>query len=383
MKKKYHFNFDENVKNNLLEQTLCLDTKDVESFNNFEISENEDEEILLNLLTNDINKNIEKENKTLSKMEKTEATISFIKQNKKINKKTNSNKLKFSENKLSKKIKTFLLNAYKIICDKNYKVDEDVVIYEHSKEIKDLLNLINYILLENSNNNCNLSIVIGKKEKSFNDMQFVLNIYALHKLVKFNGLLNITIVFKIKIEMAIRSGDVKMHFSKCLIDYENKKQEKIFQPNFNCLLINNNLGYYGITYCTCGDCMKCKNRDKPKPFDDLLKYLKEKNNIPNKVDFTGLWFGRYNKYRNESEYKCSFCKEFYIKKLNIVKLFCNPDYDPDHSCQFWICRDCYNNRKNEPKDILCPNCGKFKISFSKISRIYRYYRWKKKNRYNN
>ena len=62
-------------------------------------------------------------------------------------------------------------------------------------------------------------------------MQFVLNIYALHKLVKFNGLLNITIVFKIKIEMAIRSGDVKMNISKCLIDYENKKQEKIYKIN--------------------------------------------------------------------------------------------------------------------------------------------------------
>ena len=377
--KDISFNIEEIKKENLLNQSINLDfSKEDINIEYFDMHDKEDSEIFSKILGNDINKDIEKENKELKEFEKIKKpTISLVSQNENNKKKTKiSNKLNFSEHKLSKKLITFLLSAYKIISDKNYKVEEEVLI-ESSKEIKYLLNLIDEILLENANNNCKMSIVIGKKENSFNDMQFLLNIYALHKIVKFNGLLNITIVFKIKIEMAIRSGDVKMLISKYSIDYENKKQEIIIEPNFYCLLINNNLGYYSITYCTCGDCMKCKNRDKPKPFDDLLNYLKEKNKIPNKVDFTVLWFGKYNKYRNESGYKCSFCKEFYIKKLNIVKLFCNPNYDPDHSCQFWICRDCY--KKENKNEILCPNCKKFKISFKKIYRIYRYYQWKAQN----
>ena len=152
-----------------------------------------------------------------------------------------------------------------------------------------------------------MSIVFSnKKEKSFNDRYFTLNVYVLHKISKFNDLLKLTIIFKVKIEMAVRSGNVNLSFTKCSIDYNDKAQEVIINPNLNCLLINN-------TYCTCGDCMKCRNRKEPKPFDDILYYLKKKNKIPNQIQFTGLWFGKYNRYRNESGYKCSFCTDFYKK----------------------------------------------------------------------
>ena len=73
-----------------------------------------------------------------------------------------------------------------------------------------------------------------------------------------------------------------------------------------------------------------------------------------------------------------FCKEFYQKKLNIAKLYFNHDIDPDHSCQFWICRDCIKIKRLSKINELCPNCGKFLITFSKINRIFRYYKWKTK-----
>ena len=176
--------------------------------------------------------------------------------------------------------------------------------------------------------------------------------------------------------MSIRSGNVKLNISKFIINYQDKAQEIIMNPNFGCLLINNKLGNYSITYCECGNCMNCKNKEEPKPFDDILYYLRKKNKIEEKIDFTGLWFGKFNRYRNESGYKCSFCRDFFSKKLNIVKLFCNPDFDSDHTCQFWICRDCFKAKRKENIHEICPNCGKFTITFSQLNSIYRYYRWK-------
>ena len=337
----------------------------------------EDDEELKKQLNNDNQKDIEKDNKKLEKLQK-ENDIPIIQQNKntiKNKNKVNSNKLIFKEGKLSKKLKLFFLDVYNIISEGNYdKIETDD---ENEKEIKYLLDLIKEILLEDKNNNCEISFVFGNKEKTFTDREFIINLYILHKIKKFHNILNITIIFKVKIEMAIRSGNAKINISKLSIDYQDKKQEIVMKPNFNCLIINNKLGNYSITYCTCGDCMNCKNRKEPKPFDDILLYLRNKNNISKKVDFTGLWFGKYNRYRNESGYKCSFCTDFYQKKLNIVKLFCNPDFDPDHTCQFWICRDCYKNKKKIKRNELCPNCGKFIINFSQLSRIYRYLRWKK------
>ena len=363
--------------NDNLDKTMNLDIYK-EDYGEFPDEFSEDDEELMKLLNNDNKKDIEKENKNLAKLQK-ENDISNIQQNKnkiKNKNKVNTNKLKFSESKLSKKLKIFFLNVYNIIYEDNYdKIESDDD--ENEKEIKYLLDLIKEILSEDKNSNCEISFVFGNKEKTFTDREFIINLYILHKIKKFHNLLNITIIFKVKIEMAIRSGNAKINISKLSIDYQDKKQEIVMKPNFNCLIINNKLGNYSITYCTCGDCMNCKNRKEPKPFDDILLYLRNKNNISKKVDFTGLWFGKYNRYRNESGYKCSFCTDFYQKKLNIVKLFCNPDFDPDHTCQFWICRDCYKNKKRIKRNELCPNCGKFIINFSQLSRIYRYLRWKK------
>ena len=70
-------------------------------------------------------------------------------------------------------------------------------------------------------------------------------------------------------------------------------------PNITILLINNNLGNYSVTYCTCGDCMNCKNRKEKKPFDDILFYLKKKNKINEKLQYTQLFYGKLNRYRNK------------------------------------------------------------------------------------
>ena len=173
--------------------------------------------------------------------------------------------------------------------------------------------------------------------------------------------------------MFLTSGDAKIKILKYLISYGDSDKEIMRKPDFTCFLINNTLGNYSITYCSCGDCMNCKNRSKPKPFDELIQYFKENNSIKNKIFYTQLFYGKYNKYRNESNYKCSFCKEFYQKKLNIVKLFCIPKFYPDHSCLFWICRDCYYKKREKKSHELCPNCGKFYINFTKIIGLFKLY----------
>ena len=151
------------------------------------------------------------------------------------------------------------------------------------------------------------------------------------------------------------------------------------KPNITFILINNKLGNYSVAYCTCKNCMNCKNREEIKPFDDLLSYLKKKNKIDKELQFTQMYYGKYNKYNNQSGYKCSFCTDFYYKQSNIVKLFCNPDYDSDHTCQFWTCFDCYETKiKGNDKIEKFPNCGKFLVNFSKLFSIFTYLKWKNK-----
>ena len=361
-----------------LDQTLNLDSyKDKEELNGFKFFEEEDKIFLEKLFEDNNEKEIERENKEISKLEKSK-NLSMKKQKKSRDKK-DFKELKFKKDIFQEKIKLFFLRAYNIISEKNY----DIIIDEEDEDKEDLnklLNLIDQILLEKQN--CQLDIILGEKEKVFNNKEFIINLYVAHKILKFNDLLEIQIVFKAKIEMSIRSGNAKLYIPKLSILYQKKKQKIIMNPNFNCLLINNYLGNYGIAYCNCNYCEKCKNRKEKKnsfPFDDLLIYLKEANakNIPNKIEFTGLYYGKFNKYRNESGYKCSFCREFYEKKLNIVKLFCNPDSDSDHTCQFWICRDCYYGKCRRRGNEICPNCGKFYINLSRLISIRRYYRWKK------
>jgi len=371
------FDSKEIEKDNIdLNDTMNLDfnINDEIEKSGFEFDILEDGEWITNILGNFNNKNIEQENKNLAKLEKANNAAPL--QKKKKNKKPISNKLKFTEEKLSKKLKKLFLEAYNIISQKYYdKIENDE---ENEKETKYMLDLIDQILLEDKNNNCEISLVFENKEKNnCNDREFIINVYVLHKIQKFNNLLTLTIIFKVKLEMSFRSGNVKLSITKFSIDYQNKKQVVIMRPNFKCLLINNRLGNYSITYCTCGNCMNCKNRIEPKPFDDVLLYLRKKNKTYKIMDYTELWFGKYNRYRNESNYKCSFCTDFFQKKLNIVKLFCNPDYDSDHTCQFWICRDCYINKKrSQIKNVICPNCKKFVVNFTKLNSIYRYYYWK-------
>ena len=363
--------------NSILDKSIVFEIND-DDLKDFKCEE-EDLEIFENILKGDIKKNIKKENEGMKEIEKSfkKTNIAFVKPSKNKNVIVPS-KLKFKEESLSKKLVKFFINAYKIISKGNYDKEEEND--ENLKEKNHLLNLINEILLEHENNNCKFSFIYSEKNNTFNEKSFTLNL---------------KIIFKVELKMFISSGDTQINIARYLINYENyndknnsednknsehNDKEIIMNPYFQCFLINNILGNYGITYCTCGDCMKCKNRKEPKPFDKLLNYLKKKNGISDQIPFTPLWFGKYNKYRNESDYKCSFCKEFYAKKLNIVKLFCNPDFDPDHSCIFWICKDCYFNKKKNNKDNeeeLCPNCGKFYINFTQLYRIFRYYKWRK------
>ena len=320
--------------------------------------------------------NLENEINNLTKIEKSieNNDISYISPFKIKN--TNeiaSYPLKFDEKKLSKKLKNFFLSAYQLISEKYYNEDK---IDKNLKDNKNLLNLINKILLEYNNDNCEFSFLYSEENNRLYPNFFELHLKVIHKIKDFHGLITIKILFKIELKMFITSGNAEINILKYLICYGDSDKEIMRKPDFICFLINNTLGNYSITYCSCGDCMNCKNRNKPKPFDKLLIYLKKENNIRDNIFYTQLWYGKYNKYRNESNYKCSFCKEFYKKKLNIVKLFCNPDLDPDHSCLFWICRDCYYNKCKIKLNELCPNCKKFTINFTQTMRIFKYYKWK-------
>ena len=323
---------------------------------------------------------IENENKNISKLEKDLSKKEFKAQ---IMKKDAyaSNKLKFREEKMNSLLIDLFLNAYKLISNKNkyYDIKEE----EEEEDDKDkkkkesyILELIEQILLENENNNCKMSIeYCDKKLNNFNQRFFDIYLNITHQISKCHGLLDLKITFKVFLKMAVRSGNVELSISECNLNYQNDKQNVKINPNITFLLVNNKLGNYSVTYCTCGDCMNCKNMKEEKPFDDVLSYLKKKNKIDKKLQFTQLYFGKFNKYRNESGFKCSFCKDFYNKQSNIVKLFCNPDYD--HTCQFWTCENCYYKNKGNKKNEKCPNCGKFMINFSKLLRIFTYLRWKK------
>ena len=239
-----------------------------------------------------------------------------------------------------------------------------------TKEIEYLLRLINQIIIEKKNHNCKFKFNHNNNEIYNENKTFIMDLEVIHKIKLFNKLLKMEIIFNLLIEMYIRSGNTIIKFSTCKINYQDKEREIIIKPNFTCLLVNNNLGNYSITYCSCNNCENCKNRKNKKPFDDLLLYLRKKYKIKYKPEYTQLWYGKYNSYRNNVGYKCSFCSDFYKKKLNIVKLYCIKDCD--HSCIFWICFYCYNKKIQLGKSEICPNCENFEINFSKLKSIYRF-----------
>ena len=360
-------NIQENIKDEKEKITDELNLSIIH-LNKYEKEDDNDEDLMK--LFDDI-LNIEKQNKKITKLEKDVKKKELKIQPKII---LTTKKLKFEEEKLDPLLIDLFLNAYKIINRNDYDIKEEDDDEDKKKEKNYILKLIEQIIIEKGNDNCDMSIEYSSsKENNFTDRIINIYLYISHKISKCHGLLDLKIKFKIELKISVRSGNVELLISKCILKYKNTQQRIIMNPNITFLLINNNLGNYSVTYCTCKNCMNCKNREEKKPFDKLLSYLKKKNKLKQELQYTQLFYGKFNRYRNESGYKCSFCKDFYNKQLNIVKLFCSPDYDFDHTCQFWTCKPCYERFKSKDnKDKECPNCGKFLINFSKLKGIFKY-----------
>ena len=274
---------------------------------------------------------------------------------------------------MKKILRKFFSKVYNIIHEENYDriIKENEEENDNEKEIIYFKKLIKRIIHEKNKDNCKLSFKMLDESGSIYSNYFLLNnLDVIHEIEKFNGLLHLKIIFNLDIKIYIRSGNSIITFSDITLDYENGNQEIKINLNLTCNLINNNLGNYSKTYCTCGSCINCKNRLNPFPFDDLLNYLREKNNIKYNPEYSQLWFGKYNSYRNVTNYKCSYCTDFSAKKLNIVKLYCIDD--EDHSCIIWVCLNCYKKKRGERKDEICPNCKKFIINFSCLKSIFRH-----------
>ena len=274
------------------------------------------------------------------------------------------NNLNFDD-EIYEKIEIFLLKVYKLICEdseENELIDKEKII-DNDNDDNDEINFINIIkkFIENEKKNYKMDISIKKEKCYFNEKFFIINLYDNHKINMCNDLLNMKIKIKMEINMALSNGNIQIKFYYMKINYNHKNQKLKLEPNLKCTIINSIIGKRGITYCTCENCDRCLNRYNF-PFDGLILYLKEQNKIKEELKLTYLYFKGCNSYKNDSNYKCSFCKDFYAKKSNIVRLFCNKEIDPEHTCQFWICGNCYYN-KLRYKDIeKCPNCGKFKVN---------------------
>ena len=293
-----------------------------------------------------------------------------------------------SDEELIKKLKTFLKRAYNLICahDKDNELIEKEKIEEDSDNEDnngkdDEIKFINIIQKLFEKKEVKMEISLKSNKSKFNENYFIINLYEKHELNMCNDLLKMKIKIKLEIKMSVRSGNVEMSFYYLKIDYNNKTQKIKLFPNLKCKIINSEIGKRGITYCsTCElnmkeseKCEKCRYRYNF-PFDDLLLYLRKKNNIGEDLKITYLYFKGANSYKNDSNYKCSFCLDFYVKKANIVRLFCNKEIDPEHTCQFWICKYCFHNKlKYSNIYEICPNCKKFRISF-RILKSYNKYK---------
>jgi len=62
-----------------------------------------------------------------------------------------------------------------------------------------------------------------KKENNYNERFFNIYLYIIHKISKCNGLLNLEIKLKVKLKMAVRSGNVELLISKCYLNYQDNK----------------------------------------------------------------------------------------------------------------------------------------------------------------
>ena len=230
-------------------------------------------------------------------------------------------KIKNSD-KLIEKLETFLFQAYKLICEDN---ENDLIEKEKIKDNiennnKDELNFINIIqkLIENENENFKMNLSI--KDGEINENYFNIILFEKHEINMCNDLLNMKIKIKLEIKMTLTSGNVEINFHYSKINYNKKSQKIKLKPNLKCLIINSIIGKKGATYCSCGNvqkCIQCKNRGNC-PFDDLLHYLKKDYNIKEDLKLTILYFRGCNSYKNNSNYKCSFCDEFFNKYCKII-----------------------------------------------------------------
>ena len=358
MEEQNQINYEEQDEK-LNESRFYFDPDDVEKIPDITKEDKEDFIELLNLFSQKKPKNSKRDENNYSY---------FINQSDIPNKSLNYK----DKNVLLEKLKKFLLRAYKIICEDNeqneliYKeeIDENSDNNGDNKDEIKFLNILNQFI-KNEKENYEMEISFKDKKSSYNDNFFIINLKEKHKINMCNDLLKIKIKIKLEIQMAISNGNSQIKFHYMAMKYNGDKQKLKLKPNLKCTLINSYIGKRGITYCTCDHCDRCKNRNEF-PFDDLLFYLKEENNIKNDLKFTYLYFKGYNSYKNDSNYKCSFCQDFYRKKLNIVRLFCiderDPNINPEHTCQFWICKDCYFNKYK--MDEECPNCHKFIVNFA-------------------
>lgn len=274
-----------------------------------------------------------------------------------------------------KKLEQFLLRAYKLICEDNEQnelIDKEEI--DDNSDNKDEIKFLNILneYIKNKKEHNKMEISIQDEKCSFNENFFIIKLKERHKINMCNDLLKIKIKIKLEVKILISNGNSQITFFSMEIKYNGDEPKLKLKPNLKCSIINSFIGKRGITFCTCNNCERCKNREIF-PFDDLLDFLKEKNKINNKLKLTYLYFKGYNSYKNDSNYKCSFCKDFYIKKSNIIRLFCNHKIDPDHTCQFWICRDCYFSSLKYGTEEVCPNCKRFRVNFSILKS---YYKWK-------
>ena len=276
---------------------------------------------------------------------------------------------------LKEKLKTFLLRAYKLICEDNGNDLIEMEKIDDGKDSKkDEINFINIIRKINENEKENFKMELSDKKGQINENYFNIILYEKHEINMCNDLLKMKMKIKLEINMAMTSGNIEINFHTLRINYNNKSKMIKLEPNLKCLIINSILGKKGATYCSCGNdnnCKQCKNRGNY-PFDDLLKYLKKDYNIKESLRLTYLYFKGCNSYKNDSNYKCSFCTDFYTKKSNIVRLFCNKEIDPDHTCQFWICKYCYEKKLKYGTNEICPNCNKFKVDFKHLKSLYKW-----------
>lgn len=177
--------------------------------------------------------------------------------------------------------------------------------------------------------------------------------------------------------------------SKDVTNYDNCASISTVEEKFEILLINSELGKKSLIFCGCNNegCTRCdsykKNKERKGPFDEVLSYIKDQLKMEKneEIHYTPLWFGKTNSYDNNSGYRCSFCKDFYQKRLNITKLYCNnrPEFqknyeiDKDHLCNFYICKECYERKKRKGEEI-CPNCKRYYVNFGRLKSTYLLYK---------